>query len=51
MNKFLRQLSLLALLFCWPLMSPAARTFTDQLGRQVTVPDTVDRVGVLTHPT
>ncbi|EFS5259905.1 hypothetical protein HXP91_002864 [Salmonella enterica] len=35
MNKFLRQLSLLALLFCWPLMSQAARTFTDQLGRQV----------------
>lgn len=51
MNKFLRQLSLLALLFCWPLMSQAARTFTDQLGRQVTVPDTVDRVVVLQHQT
>ncbi|EDH9166096.1 hypothetical protein CC364_07495 [Salmonella enterica subsp. enterica serovar Fallowfield] len=51
MNKFLRQLSLLALLFCWPLMSQAARTFTDQIGRQVTVPDTVDRVVVLQHQT
>lgn len=46
MNKFLRQLSLLALLFCWPLMSQAARTFTDQIGRQVTVPDTVLSVHV-----
>lgn len=51
MNKFLRQLSLLALLFCWPLMSQAERTFTDQIGRQVTVPDTVDRVVVLQHQT
>lgn len=51
MNKFLRQLSLLALLFCWSLMSQAARTFTDQIGRQVTVPDTVDRVVVLQHQT
>lgn len=32
-------------------MSQAARTFTDQLGRQVTVPDTVDRVVVLQHQT
>ncbi|VEB54126.1 periplasmic binding protein [Salmonella enterica subsp. enterica] len=32
-------------------MSQAARTFTDQIGRQVTVPDTVDRVVVLQHQT
>lgn len=47
MLKSLRQLSLLALLFSLPLMAQADRTFTDQLGRQVTVPDSVDRVFAL----
>ncbi len=51
MHKSLRQLPLLALLFCCPLITQAARTFTDQIGRQVTVPDTVDRVVVLQHQT
>ena len=51
MLKSLRQLSLLALLFSLPLLAQADRTFTDQLGRQVTVPDSVDRVVVLQHQT
>ena len=51
MRKFLRQLSLLALLFPLPFMAQADRTFTDQIGRQVTVPDKVDRVVVLQHQT
>lgn len=51
MHKSLRQLPLLALLFCCPLITQAARTFTDQIGCQVTVPDTVDRVVVLQHQT
>lgn len=51
MVKFLRQLSLLALLFSLPFMAQADRTFTDQIGRQVTVPDKVDRVVVLQHQT
>ena len=51
MLKSLRQLSLLALLFSLPLMAQADRTFTDQIGRQVTVPDKVDRVVVLQHQT
>ncbi|HFQ8226779.1 TPA: ABC transporter substrate-binding protein [Citrobacter freundii] len=51
MLKFLRQLSLLALLFPLPFMAQADRTFTDQIGRQVTVPDKVDRVVVLQHQT
>lgn len=51
MFKSLRQLSLLALLFSLPFMAQAERTFTDQIGRQVTVPDTVDRVVVLQHQT
>ncbi|HAU5637989.1 ABC transporter substrate-binding protein [Citrobacter amalonaticus] len=51
MLKFLRQLSLLALLFSLPFMAQADRTFTDQIGRQVTVPDKVDRVVVLQHQT
>lgn len=32
-------------------MAQADRTFTDQIGRQVTVPDKVDRVVVLQHQT
>lgn len=51
MLNFSRQLSLLALLFSLPFMAQADRTFTDQIGRQVTVPDTVDRVVVLQHQT
>lgn len=51
MLKFLCQLSLLALLFSLPFMAQADRTFTDQIGRQVTVPDKVDRVVVLQHQT
>lgn len=51
MFKSLRQLSLLALLFSLPFMAQAERTFTDQIGRQVTVPDTVERVVVLQHQT
>lgn len=51
MVKFLRQLPLLALLFSLPFMAQADRTFTDQIGRQVTVPDKVDRVVVLQHQT
>lgn len=51
MLKSLRQLSLLALLFSLPFMAQANRTFTDQIGRQVTVPDKVDRVVVLQHQT
>ena len=51
MLKSLRQLSLLALLFSLPFMAQANRTFTDQIGRQVTVPDMVDRVVVLQHQT
>ena len=51
MLKSLRQLSLLALLFSLPFMAQADRTFTDQIGRQVTVPDKVDRVVVLQHQT
>jgi len=51
MLKSLRQLSLLALLFSLPFMAQADRTFTDQIGRQVTVPDMVDRVVVLQHQT
>lgn len=47
----LRQLSLLALLFSLPFMAQADRTFTDQIGRQVTVADKVDRVVVLQHQT
>ena len=51
MLKSLRQLSLLALLFSLPFMAQADRIFTDQIGRQVTVPDKVDRVVVLQHQT
>ncbi|WP_338574033.1 ABC transporter substrate-binding protein [Erwinia billingiae] len=40
-----------ALLVLAPFCSQAARQVTDQLGRQVTIPDRVDRVVVLQHQT
>ncbi len=46
----MRQLSLLALLLLAVNVTSGAY-FTDQIGRQVTVPDTVDRVVVLQHQT
>lgn len=39
------------LLISLPFFSPAARQITDQIGRQVTIPDEVDRVVVLQHQT
>lgn len=39
------------LLISLPLFSQAARQITDQIGRQVTIPDEVDRVVVLQHQT
>lgn len=40
-----------ALLVLAPFCSQAARQVTDQSGRQVTIPDRVDRVVVLQHQT
>ncbi|WPU22790.1 ABC transporter substrate-binding protein [Cedecea neteri] len=51
MNRFTRRLTLGALLVLSPLAALANRTLTDQLGRQVTIPDEIDRVVVLQHQT
>lgn len=41
----------LGLLILLPLSSQASRQITDQIGRQVTIPDHVDRIVVLQHQT
>ncbi|MSE16585.1 hypothetical protein GKC49_16145, partial [Pantoea agglomerans] len=41
----------LGLLILLPLSSQASRQITDQTGRQVTIPDRVDRIVVLQHQT
>lgn len=46
-----RRLLIGALLLISPLAAVANRVVTDQLGRQVTIPDRVDRVVVLQHQT
>ncbi|QIX95518.1 ABC transporter substrate-binding protein [Cedecea sp. FDAARGOS_727] len=51
MNLLTRRLTIGALLLLSPLAALANRTITDQLGRQVTIPDEVDRVVVLQHQT
>lgn len=51
MNLLTRRLTIGALLLLSPLAVLANRTITDQLGRQVTIPDEVDRVVVLQHQT
>jgi iron complex transport system substrate-binding protein len=48
---FPRRLLIGALLLASPLSAFANRVVTDQLGRQVTIPDRVDRVVVLQHQT
>lgn len=45
------QVLTLGLLVLLPLSSQASRQITDQIGRQVTIPDEVDRVVVLQHQT
>jgi len=50
MTRF-RQFCTLGLLVLLPLSSQASRQITDQIGRQVTLPDRVDRVVVLQHQT
>lgn len=45
------QVCTLGLLLLLPLSSQASRLITDQTGRQVTIPDRVDRVVVLQHQT
>jgi len=44
-------ISVLALCLCTMTSALASRVVTDQLGRQVTIPDNVDRVVVLQHQT
>jgi iron complex transport system substrate-binding protein len=51
MLRSVRVYALTALLCSIPLCSQAARQVVDQLGRQVTIPDRVDRVVVLQHQT
>jgi len=51
MNTTFRSKALVLLLLLWSGVAQADRTVTDQLGRQVTVPDTVNRVVVLQHQT
>lgn len=51
MKRLSRRLLIGALLLISPLAVLANRVVTDQLGRQVTVPDRVDRVVVLQHQT
>lgn len=41
----------LGLLIFFPISSQASRQITDQIGRQVTIPDRVDRIVVLQHQT
>lgn len=51
-SRFLPSLALLGLALSFASPSAlAARQITDQLGRQVTIPDNVDRVVVLQHQT
>jgi len=45
------QVCTLGLLILLPLSSQASRQITDQIGRQVTIPDHVDRIVVLQHQT
>lgn len=45
------QVCTLGLLIFLPLSSHASRQITDQIGRQVTIPDHVDRIVVLQHQT
>lgn len=49
--RTIKHVSALALLLCTLASAQAARTVTDQLGRQVTIPDQVNRVVVLQHQT
>lgn len=51
MLRLLRLSAFTVLLGLLPFSSQAARQVTDQLGRQVTIPDRVDRVVVLQHQT
>lgn len=51
MRKLISSFALLLSLACLPAVSHAERQVTDQLGRQVTIPDRVDRVVVLQHQT
>ncbi|THB82418.1 hypothetical protein E1N66_21095, partial [Pantoea allii] len=49
--KHFWQVCTLGLLILLPLTSQATRQITDQIGRQVTIPDHVDRIVVLQHQT
>ncbi|WP_448310615.1 ABC transporter substrate-binding protein [Pantoea sp. PGP6] len=51
MIKRVLQLLIAGSLILLPLTSQASRQITDQIGRQVTIPDYVDRVVVLQHQT
>lgn len=51
MRQFFRPLVLSLVMISAPFFSYAERQVTDQLGRQVTLPDRVDRVVVLQHQT
>ncbi len=51
MNRTFNRLILAGLLSITSLHSYASRVVTDQIGRQVTIPDRVDRVVVLQHQT
>ncbi|MHA6313907.1 ABC transporter substrate-binding protein [Pantoea sp. S-LA4] len=51
MTKRFWQVLIPVLLILLPLSSQASRQITDQIGRQVTIPDRVDRVVVLQHQT
>jgi iron complex transport system substrate-binding protein len=51
MNKQFWRGAAFIVLISVPLFSQAARQITDQIGRQVTIPDEVDRVVVLQHQT
>ena len=51
MNTTINRLILAGLLTFTSLNTFASRVVTDQIGRQVTIPDQVDRVVVLQHQT
>lgn len=51
MNTTFKSTALAVLLLLWSGLAQADRTLTDQLGRQVKVPDIVNRVVVLQHQT
>lgn len=51
MKPFIQRVMAITCLFLLPFFAQASRTVTDQLGRQVTIADNVERVVVLQHQT